>query len=92
MIAVCCQLLFQSTPVLSIRWQTEVEGLLGYLEKKTTKGSQPMKFTKKSTEPQEFILTKPKPRPLPAPELIPQQAKPKPVSINHFKLLELINA
>ncbi|XP_027027980.2 cilia- and flagella-associated protein 99 isoform X1 [Tachysurus fulvidraco] len=62
-----------------LRWQTEVEGLLRYLEQKTTKGSQPKKFTKKSTEPQEFNLTKPKPRPHPAPELIPQQAKVKPV-------------
>ncbi|MCI4382694.1 hypothetical protein PGIGA_G00017900 [Pangasianodon gigas] len=62
-----------------LRWQTEIEGLVEYLEKKTTKGSQLKKFPKKSTEPQEFDLTKPKPRPLPAPELIPQQEKPKPV-------------
>lgn len=91
MIPVCCQSLYQSTPVLSIRWQTEIEGLLEYLEKKT-KGTQLKKFPKKSTEPQEFDLTKPKPRPLPVPELIPQQEKPKLVSINHCNLLELSNA
>lgn len=55
-------------------------------------GSQPKKFPKKSTEPQEFKLTKPKPRSLPAPELIPQQEKPKPVSIHHSKHLKLSNA
>lgn len=89
---VCCQSLFQSTPVPSIRWQSEIEGLLEYLEKKITRGSQLKKFPKKSTEPQEFDLTRPKPRPLPAPELIPQQEKPKPVSINHSKLHEPKNA
>ncbi|XP_058256075.1 cilia- and flagella-associated protein 99 isoform X1 [Hemibagrus wyckioides] len=68
-----------------LRWQPEVEGLLEYLEKKTTKGSQPKKFPKKSTEPQEFDLTKPKPRSLPAPELIPQQEKPKPVPASTHK-------
>ncbi|KAF5892555.1 cilia- and flagella-associated protein 99 [Clarias magur] len=62
-----------------LRWQTEVEGLIEYLGKKISKGSQPRKFPKKSTEPQEFDLTKPKPRSLPAPELIPQQEKVKPV-------------
>ncbi|KAF4084030.1 hypothetical protein AMELA_G00123990 [Ameiurus melas] len=62
-----------------LRWQSEIEGLLEYLEKKTTRGSQLKKFPKKSTEPQEFDLTRPKPRSLPAPELIPQQEKPKPV-------------
>lgn len=79
-------------PVVLIRWQTKVKGLLEYLEETTTKGSQLKKFSKKSTEPQEFNLTKPKPRPLPYPELIPQQEKPKPVSINHLKLLQPINA
>ncbi|XP_053488505.1 cilia- and flagella-associated protein 99 [Ictalurus furcatus] len=62
-----------------LRWQSEIEGLLEYLEKKITRGSQLKKFPKKSTEPQEFDLTRPKPRSLPAPELIPQQEKPKPV-------------
>ncbi|KAM9466778.1 cilia- and flagella-associated protein 99 [Clarias gariepinus] len=62
-----------------LRWQTEIEGLLECLGKKISKGSQPKKFSKKSTEPQEFDLTKPKPRSLPAPELIPQQEKAKPV-------------
>ncbi|KAF7704358.1 cilia- and flagella-associated protein 99 isoform X2 [Silurus meridionalis] len=62
-----------------LRWQTQMEDLLEYLEKKTTEGFQLKKFPKKSTEPQEFDLTRPKPRPLPAPELIPQQEKNKPV-------------
>lgn len=79
--------IFQFTPVLLIRWQTMIQGLLEYLEEKTTKGSQQKKFTKKSTKPQEFDLTKPKPRPLPAPELIPQQERSKPVSITHTKIL-----
>lgn len=56
-----------------------------------TNGSQPKKFPKKSTEPQEFKLTKPKPRPLPAPELIPQQERAKPVSINRSKLFKRSN-
>ncbi|KAI4873340.1 hypothetical protein NFI96_029086 [Prochilodus magdalenae] len=62
-----------------LRWRTEIEGLLDYLSKKTTKGRLPRKSPKKCTQPQEFDLTKPKPRPLPAPEAIPQQEKTKPV-------------
>ncbi|KAI5102304.1 cilia- and flagella-associated protein 99 [Silurus meridionalis] len=65
-----------------LRWQTQMEDLLEYLEKKTTEGFQLKKFPKKSTEPQEFDLTRPKPRPLPAPELIPQQEKNKPKVLN----------
>ncbi|TSN67070.1 Cilia- and flagella-associated protein 99 [Bagarius yarrelli] len=68
-----------------LRWQTELEGLLEYLEKKTTKGSQLTKFPKKSTTPQEFDLTKPRPRRLLAPELIPLQEKAKPVPSSIYR-------
>ncbi|KAK1793605.1 hypothetical protein P4O66_011985, partial [Electrophorus voltai] len=62
-----------------LRWRTEIEGLLDHLEKKATKGAQLKKFPKKYTRPQEFVLTKSKPRGLPAPEALPQQEKHKPV-------------
>ncbi|XP_057199414.1 cilia- and flagella-associated protein 99 isoform X2 [Triplophysa rosa] len=62
-----------------IRWCGEIDKLLDQLASKMSKGSLPKKSAKKITEPKEFILTQPKPRPLPAAEVIPQQDKPKPV-------------
>uniref|UniRef100_W5K2R9 Cilia and flagella associated protein 99 n=1 Tax=Astyanax mexicanus TaxID=7994 RepID=W5K2R9_ASTMX len=62
-----------------LRWRTEIEGLLDHLAKKMTKSSLSRNSPKKYTQPKEFDLTKPKPRPLPAPECIPQQEKAKPV-------------
>ncbi|XP_051578308.1 cilia- and flagella-associated protein 99-like isoform X2 [Myxocyprinus asiaticus] len=62
-----------------IRWCSEIDLLLDQLAKKMGKGSLPKKSSRKSTEPREFDLTKPKVRPLPAPEVIPKQDKPKPV-------------
>ncbi|KAA0711457.1 Cilia- and flagella-associated protein 99 [Triplophysa tibetana] len=62
-----------------IRWCGEIDKLLDQLASKMSKGSLPKKSPKKITEPKEFNLTQPKPRPLPAVEVIPQQGKPKPV-------------
>lgn len=70
--------------VLLISWQSDTEDLLEQLEMQTTKDILPKKFPKRYTEPQAFDLTKPKPCPLPAPDLIPQQEKTKPVSNNLF--------
>lgn len=77
-----CQTLLQRCgPMLLIRWCGEIDKLLDQLASKMSKGSLPKKSPKKITEPKEFNLTQPKPRPLPAAEVIPQQDKPKPVSI-----------
>ncbi|XP_073783836.1 cilia- and flagella-associated protein 99 isoform X2 [Danio rerio] len=65
------------TPLLS--WCSEMEMLLDQLTIKMGMGSVPKRSPRKNTEPKEFDLTKPKARPLPAPEVIPQQDKPKPV-------------
>ncbi|XP_056333451.1 cilia- and flagella-associated protein 99 [Danio aesculapii] len=65
------------TPLLS--WCSEIERLLDQLAIKMGRGSVPKRSPRKNTEPKEFDLTKPKARPLPAPEVIPQQDKPKPV-------------
>ncbi|XP_048047607.1 cilia- and flagella-associated protein 99 isoform X2 [Megalobrama amblycephala] len=59
------------TPLL--RWCNEIEALLDQLAKKMGRGSLPKKSPRKNTEPREFDLTQPKARPLPAPEVIPQQ-------------------
>ncbi|XP_067311110.1 cilia- and flagella-associated protein 99 [Pseudorasbora parva] len=67
------------TPLL--RWCNEIEILLDQLAKKMGRGNLPKKIPRKNTEPREFVLTQPKARPLPAPEVIPQQDKPKPVPV-----------
>lgn len=67
--------------ILIIRWCSEIEVLLDQLAKKMARGSLPKKSPRKNTKPREFDLTQPKARPLPAPEVIPQQDKPKPASI-----------
>ncbi|ROJ19169.1 Cilia- and flagella-associated protein 99 [Anabarilius grahami] len=59
------------TPLL--RWCSEIEALLDQLAKKMGRGCLPKKSPRKNTEPREFDLTQPKARPLPAPEVIPQQ-------------------
>ncbi|XP_016129855.1 cilia- and flagella-associated protein 99 [Sinocyclocheilus grahami] len=64
------------TPLL--RWCNEIEMLLEQLAKKMGRGNLPKKSPRKNTKPREFDLTQPKARPLPAPEVIPQQDKPKP--------------
>ncbi|XP_026141293.1 cilia- and flagella-associated protein 99 isoform X1 [Carassius auratus] len=64
------------TPLL--RWCTEIEVLLDQLAQKMGTGNLPKKIPRKNTKPREFDLTQAKARPLPAPEVIPQQDKPKP--------------
>ncbi|KAK9960028.1 hypothetical protein ABG768_010105 [Culter alburnus] len=66
------------TPLL--RWCNEIEVLLDQLAKKMGRGSLPKKSPRKNTEPREFDLTQPKARPLPAPEVIPQQESQVPVT------------
>lgn len=51
------------------------------LARKMGRVNLPKKSPRKNTEPREFDLTRPKARPLPAPEVIPQQDKSKPASI-----------
>ena len=69
---------------MSIRWRPEIDVLLDQLAARMSRGqTQQVKKDpkkKKTTEPQEFSLTKPKARPLLAPEAIPSQEKHKPVS------------
>lgn len=65
---------------LSFRWRPEIDILMDQLAFKISCGSRLKKAPIKTTEPKEFSLTKPKPPPLPMPELIPQQEKCKPVS------------
>uniref|UniRef100_A0A673K2X8 Cilia- and flagella-associated protein 99-like n=1 Tax=Sinocyclocheilus rhinocerous TaxID=307959 RepID=A0A673K2X8_9TELE len=65
------------TPLL--RWCNEIEVLLDQLAKKISRGNLPKQSPRKNTKPREFDLTQPKTRPLPAPEVIPQKDKLKPV-------------
>ncbi|KAG7238516.1 hypothetical protein INR49_030789 [Caranx melampygus] len=68
-----------------LRWRPEIDILIDQLAVKISQGSHVKKFPTKTTEPQEFSLTKPKPRPLPAVEIIPQQEKSKPVPNSTYK-------
>jgi len=67
--------------ILLLRWCSEIEVLLDQLARKMGRGNLPKKSPRKNTEPREFDLTQPKARPLPAPEVIPQQDKFKPASV-----------
>lgn len=71
------------TPLL--RWQPEVEPLINQLHDKITNGCSPKKMDKIWTEPQEFNLTKPKPRAIPLPEKIPLQGKHQQVPPSTYK-------
>lgn len=66
---------------LSFRWRPDVNIFLDQLAVKISHGTQGKKAQRKTTKPQEFALTKPKPRALPVPESIPQQEKSKTVSL-----------
>ncbi|XP_044023302.1 cilia- and flagella-associated protein 99 isoform X2 [Siniperca chuatsi] len=68
-----------------LRWRPEIDILMDQLAVKMSRGSQVKKAQIKTTEPQEFSLTKPKPPPLPMPELIPQQEKCKPVPNSTYR-------
>uniref|UniRef100_A0A3Q4GNC0 Cilia and flagella associated protein 99 n=1 Tax=Neolamprologus brichardi TaxID=32507 RepID=A0A3Q4GNC0_NEOBR len=72
-----------------LRWRPEIDILMDQLAVKISQGNLLKKAATKTTEPQEFALTEPKPRPLPMPELIPQQKKCKPVSISYIKSFTL---
>ncbi len=77
--------------MLIIRWCNEIEVLLlDQLTKKMGRGNLPKKSPRKNTKPREFDLTQPKARPLPAPEVIPQQNKPKPASIELLEIMEYL--
>lgn len=67
------------------RWRPEIDILIKQLADAVSRGGQVKKAPIKTTKPQEFSLTRPKPPPLPKPELIPQQEKSKPVSLITFK-------
>ncbi|XP_035530166.1 cilia- and flagella-associated protein 99 [Morone saxatilis] len=68
-----------------LRWRPEIDILMKQLAVKISRGSRVKKAPIKTTEPQEFSLTKPKPPSLPMPELIPQQEKCKPVPDSTYK-------
>uniref|UniRef100_A0A3B4WYC9 Cilia and flagella associated protein 99 n=1 Tax=Seriola lalandi dorsalis TaxID=1841481 RepID=A0A3B4WYC9_SERLL len=68
-----------------LRWRPEIDILIDQLAVKISEGSQVKKAPIKTTEPQEFPLTKPKLRPLPVLELIPQQEKSKPVPNSTYR-------
>ncbi|XP_071355067.1 cilia- and flagella-associated protein 99 [Trachinotus anak] len=68
-----------------LRWRPEIDILMDQLAVKIARGGQVKKAPIKTTEPQEFPLTKPKPRPLPVLELIPQQEKSKPVPNSTYR-------
>ncbi|XP_042357158.1 cilia- and flagella-associated protein 99 [Plectropomus leopardus] len=68
-----------------LRWRPEMDILTDQLAVKISRGSQVKKAPTKTTKPQEFSLTKPKPRALPMPELIPLQEKTKPVPNSTYR-------
>uniref|UniRef100_A0A671XEC8 Cilia and flagella associated protein 99 n=1 Tax=Sparus aurata TaxID=8175 RepID=A0A671XEC8_SPAAU len=68
-----------------LRWRPEINILIKQLADAVSCGGQVKKAPIKTTKPQEFSLTRPKPPHLPKPELIPQQEKSKPVSLISFK-------
>ncbi|XP_069391695.1 cilia- and flagella-associated protein 99-like isoform X2 [Paralichthys olivaceus] len=68
-----------------LRWRPDIDILMDQLALKISCGSQVKKAPIKITKPREFCLTKPKPRPLPIPKLIPQQEKYKPVPNSTYK-------
>ncbi|XP_070699056.1 cilia- and flagella-associated protein 99 [Pempheris klunzingeri] len=68
-----------------LRWRPDIDILMEQLAVKISRGSQVKKAPIKTTEPEEFSLTKPKPPRLPMPELIPQQEKCKTVPISTYR-------
>lgn len=70
---------------MSFRWRPEIDSLMDQLTAKTSQRSQVTKAKVKTTQPQEFTLSKPKPPPVSPPlERTPQQEKFKPVGLIHF--------
>ncbi|XP_073343920.1 cilia- and flagella-associated protein 99 [Pagrus major] len=68
-----------------LRWRPEIDILIKQLAVTVSRGGQVKKAPIKTTKPQEFSLTRPKPPTLPVPELIPQQAKSKPVPSSTYR-------
>lgn len=62
-----------------LRWRPEIITALEQLADKVSCGRKGKKSPSKTTAPQEFALTKPKPRAIHLPEIIPEQDKHKPV-------------
>ncbi|CDQ69427.1 unnamed protein product [Oncorhynchus mykiss] len=69
-----------------LRWRPEIDILMAQLASRMSRGSQFKKSTKMNTEPHEFSLTKPKARPLPAPEPIPLQEKHQLVPTSTYRV------
>ncbi|KAJ0044241.1 hypothetical protein NL108_004334 [Boleophthalmus pectinirostris] len=69
----------------TLRWRPEIIALLEQLAVKTACWSQLRKAPTKTTEPQEFALTRPKPRALPVLEIIPKVDKVRPVPRTTYK-------
>ncbi|XP_030254118.1 cilia- and flagella-associated protein 99 [Sparus aurata] len=68
-----------------LRWRPEINILIKQLADAVSCGGQVKKAPIKTTKPQEFSLTRPKPPHLPKPELIPQQEKSKPVPSSTYR-------
>ncbi|XP_070835645.1 cilia- and flagella-associated protein 99 isoform X2 [Chaetodon trifascialis] len=68
-----------------LRWRPEIDILIEQLAVKVSRGSEVKRAPIKSTVPQEFSLTRPRPPALPMPELIPQQEKCKPVPNSTYR-------
>uniref|UniRef100_A0A665WKK9 Cilia and flagella associated protein 99 n=1 Tax=Echeneis naucrates TaxID=173247 RepID=A0A665WKK9_ECHNA len=75
-----------------LRWHPEIAILIDQLAVRISHGSQVKKAPIKTTKPEEFLLTKPKPRSLPMPVFIPQQEKCKPVSCTNNWPIKLNSA
>ncbi|XP_072314284.1 cilia- and flagella-associated protein 99 [Eucyclogobius newberryi] len=69
----------------TLRWRPEIIAVLEQLSVKASCGSQLRKAPAKTTEPQEFALTRPKPRAVIVPEIIPELEKQRPVPRTAYK-------
>uniref|UniRef100_A0A3P8UHZ4 Cilia and flagella associated protein 99 n=1 Tax=Cynoglossus semilaevis TaxID=244447 RepID=A0A3P8UHZ4_CYNSE len=68
-----------------LRWRPDIEVLVNQLSVGMTCASQLKKPAVRTTKPQEFAITRPKPRPLPMPEEIPVMEKTKPVPQSTYR-------
>uniref|UniRef100_A0A803JDC8 Cilia and flagella associated protein 99 n=1 Tax=Xenopus tropicalis TaxID=8364 RepID=A0A803JDC8_XENTR len=67
-----------------LKWQPEIHNITEGLQSKTAKGPSRARSSK-TTETKEFNLTKPRPRSLPVPQLIPAQKPHQPVPQTLYK-------
>ncbi|XP_072305437.1 cilia- and flagella-associated protein 99-like [Eucyclogobius newberryi] len=70
----------------TLRWRPEIIAILDQLSVKVSCGSQLRKSPVKTTEPLEFALTRPKPRAVFVPEIIPELEKQRPVPRTTYKI------